>query len=67
MARVKNLPKGSKNHRAKLTEDQIGVIRGMIELHCPDRIIAQMYGVSRKAIYDIRRGRSWTHVPIVRC
>jgi predicted DNA-binding protein YlxM (UPF0122 family) len=64
VARVKNLPKGEKNPRAKLREWQIPFIRSSLLEAFSDRVIARAYGVTRKAIYDIRKGKTWTHVPI---
>lgn len=62
MARVRNLPKGSKNHRAKLHESMLASIRTSIELGIKDSYIAKSFGVTRKAIYDIRTGKTWRHV-----
>lgn len=62
MARVINLPKGSKNHKAKLTESAIPKIKNLINSDMKDDEIAQHFGVTRKAIYDIRTGKTWTHV-----
>ena len=62
MARVIHLPKGSKNHKAKLTESAIPKIQNLIKSNMKDSEIAQHFGVTRKAIYDIRTGKSWRHV-----
>lgn len=62
MARVHNLPKGSKNHRSKLHESMISSIRRSIEHKIKDSDIAEAFGVHRKAIYDIRIGKTWRHV-----
>lgn len=62
MARVINLPKGSKNHRAKLKEKDISFIRFFAEIGIKDKEVAKKYNVTRKAIYDIRTGKTWTHV-----
>lgn len=58
-----------KNHRAKLTEDQIHYIRASKE-GC--RELAERYGVWQKTIRNVRNWRSWKyigspgHSPVVR-
>ena len=62
MARVNNLPKGSKNHRSKLHESVIPNIKIAVSLGMKDIPLAKQFGVSPKAIYNIRTGKTWTHV-----
>lgn len=56
--------KGSNQHDAKLTEADIPEIRSMLldGKSCPK--IAMKYGVSEEAIRAIKKGRTWTHVPL---
>lgn len=61
--RVHHLPKGVKNHRAKLTEAEVQEIRELVKVQRLDRLIAAQFGVSPKAIYDIRNNYTWTHLP----
>ena len=54
---------GERNPRAKLKEVQIPEIRELIKLGHDDASIAKSYGVSSSAIWMIRRGQNWNHVP----
>lgn len=47
---------GSKNGRAKLTEGQVREIRA---LRGTQAAIAEMYGVSRATVSQIRSGKTW--------
>lgn len=55
--------KGSKHYRSVLKEEDIPIIR---ELYASgkylQREIAEMYGVKRKAISDIIKGKNWKHI-----
>lgn len=51
--------RGSRHGMSKLTEDQVRAIRVDGRTH---QEIAADYGVSRRTIGDIKRGRSWAHI-----
>lgn len=55
--------KGSSNHNSKLTEESVRQIRSR---YVPWVVsvgrLATEYGVSRKVIREIVKGRAWTHV-----
>ena len=53
---------GSRNGRARLTENQIVQIRDLIEQGVPRKQIAEMFGVSVSAINHIARRRRWAVV-----
>lgn len=55
--------RGSKNGFAKLSEYQIIEIREMLAQRVPQRKIAAQYGVNQFAIWSIKAGRTWRHVP----
>jgi hypothetical protein len=52
--------KGAKNGKVVLTEQQVLAIRADKR---PERTIAPEYGISRATVGDIRRRRSWPHLP----
>jgi len=55
---------GEKNSNAKLNNLKVRIIRRMCELSLwSDPEIAAMFDVTDSAIYKVRRGISWTHVP----
>lgn len=54
-----NRPKGSRNGRTNLTEDQVREIR--LDTR-PQKIISVDYSISASAVSAIKRGKSWTHV-----
>lgn len=56
-------PRGSQNHKSKLTEKDIPTIRLLLANHVPQRKIAKRYGVDSKTIHAISSGRTWKHVP----
>lgn len=45
---------------AKLTEADARVIRGLAEMGYPITDIAAKFGVARRTIYDVLKGRTWT-------
>ncbi len=49
---------GEKNPLSKLTETQVEEIRASSD---PQRKIAARYGISQRAVSDIRLGRRWRH------
>lgn len=51
--------KGSKNHKAKLTDTQV------LEIRSSDLSIVELverYGISKPQVHSIRRGKSWRHL-----
>lgn len=56
--------KGSERPSAKLKERDIPMIRALLAEGQFQKIIAEKYNVSQKAICDIANGKSWKHVPI---
>ena len=53
---------GSKNHRAKLKEEDVKEIKKRLQEVPINEPLAQDYGVSRATIARIRRGDNWRHV-----
>jgi hypothetical protein len=52
---------GEKSHKAKLTNDDVRLIRGLLpNLSCAE--IARKFEVSRSTISAIKHGRYWTEV-----
>lgn len=58
-----NALKGEACPHAKLTADNVVAIRKLLHLGVPQAEIGHMFGVSQTAIYYIKSGRSWVHVP----
>lgn len=54
--------RGSQKTGSKLKERQIPEIRKMMEEGIGPTAIAKKFGVHRRVIYDIKTGRSWSHV-----
>lgn len=54
-----NRPRGVRNGRAKLTEEDVRIIRG---LTISISEIARQYGVDRKAIRSLLERKTWKHV-----
>jgi HNH endonuclease len=52
-------PIGERSHNAKLTVDEVRAIR---TAEGPHRDLAGRYGVSKRTIWNIKRGRTWRHV-----
>jgi hypothetical protein len=50
------------NGRAKLTPDHVARIRSALDDGVPARIIANLFGVRKTTIRNIRRGVSWRDV-----
>ena len=62
-ARHGRLPKGQRNGRAILTEDQVVEIRTKYkEKHGDVAKLAREYGVSHSAMLSVCRGEHWSHV-----
>lgn len=56
-------PIGEGNGSAKLTENDICVIRQLIKSGFTQRTIAVQFEVHHATIGDIARGKTWTHIP----
>ena len=54
--------KGGGHGLAKLTEDDVRVIRNLLSRGVRQREIAATYGVARQQIYKIKTGKTWGHV-----
>lgn len=55
--------RGSRNGRAKLSEEQVRRIRDLLRSgDIPQSDLAKSFGVSRSVIRDIEKGRTWRHV-----
>ena len=52
-----------RQRRTKLREEDIPVIRRRLAAREPASVIAKDYDVTRQAIADIGKGKSWAHVP----
>lgn len=55
-------PKGERNGRAKLKEDQVRAIRKLLKQGLSYQKIADKYDVSKGTIAHIAKGRKWTHL-----
>lgn len=53
---------GSKNGKAKLTEDQAKQIKGLLKCDFTISELSRNFGVDRRTIRDIRDGVTWLHV-----
>jgi hypothetical protein len=56
------LLRGEKHPLAKLTETDVRSIRRLLKAGWPQKDIAKIFGVTRYAITDIKRGKSWSHL-----
>lgn len=54
-----NTPRGGKHYRAKLTTEQVQVIRGAVELGCPQVALAKQFGISPQAVNRIVKNQTW--------
>ena len=54
--------RGENNHRAKLTEDDVRLIRALSKEGLSQRVIARKFYVSKRAVEAILTGRTWRHV-----
>lgn len=55
--------KGSRNGRAKLTEEQVAAAkRALSDGTMPDARIARLLGVTPSVVRDIKSGKTWAHV-----
>lgn len=55
----KQIWRGEKHGRAKLTEQSVREIRAMIAMGVMQKTIARTYGVSKTAIFNIQIGKYW--------
>jgi hypothetical protein len=55
------LPTGEKSYKAKLKESDVIFIRGYAN-DIPNKILAQRYGVTDAAIYNVRHFKTWKHL-----
>ena len=56
------MQRGSKHHWSKLTEESVIQIQELLTNGEHPKIIAEKYNVSRTSIYEIKAGRSWSHL-----
>lgn len=54
--------RGVKHPRAKLTEDDVRLIRALSKEGLSQRVIARKFYVSKRAVEAILTGRTWRHV-----
>lgn len=54
--------RGEKNHAAKLTEQQVQIIKELLRQRVTQNKIAARFAVSQGAISEIKRGRNWSWV-----
>ena len=54
--------RGERNHRAKLTESDVRLIRVLGAHGLTQRAIAEKFDVSKRAIEAVLTGQSWRHV-----
>lgn len=57
-----NNPRGSKHHRAKLTESDIPLIRELVSEGVSLAKTAEKFGIAKGSVSDIVRRRTWWHV-----
>jgi len=62
MAKRGRSTRGSKNPRAKLTEDRVIEIRQVLATGKTCREVGEQFNISRNAISAIRNGYSWKHI-----
>lgn len=57
-----NVGRKGEDHSSKLTEVQVKEIKTLLNTHILHREIAEIYGVCRQTISDIKKGKSWSHL-----
>lgn len=57
------LERGEENHNAKLTEDDVRAIRGLVGKGLSQGEIGQLFGVNQQSVSNIIRRVTWRHVP----
>lgn len=57
--------KGSKNGRAKLTENEVYVIKGLLKYtSLKQRQIAEIFNIQKCTVSDIKRNKIWKHIKL---
>lgn len=64
-AKIGDAHRGSKSHRAKLSEGAVREIKALLQTGAVQRDIAKMFSVTASAVTAIRKGKTWSHVAIV--
>lgn len=59
--------KGSRHHKAILTEDDVRSIIKSLKAGTPQKHIAKIYGVTNGSITNINTGKQWGHVHVPEC
>lgn len=59
---LQNDRKGENHNMHKLTEVQVLEIRRLLKAGYKRKALGEMFGVSMHCVFDIDRGRSWTHI-----
>jgi 5-methylcytosine-specific restriction endonuclease McrA len=54
--------KGEKCNLAKLTEADVLEIRRLIDLKYKHKVIAEMFGIARNSVSNIKTRKSWAHI-----
>lgn len=62
MRAKKRNPIGSKHPHAKLNEEKVLIIRGMLKAGMSCRQVGKAFGISETAISGIKRRKGWKHV-----
>jgi len=57
--------KGSSHRKSKLTENDVIKIKNMLNENIKQNDIAKLFSVSKYAISDIKRGKSWSYIHIM--
>lgn len=60
--RLRQHARGSRSGKAKLTEQDVQIIRVLLRIGCEQKEIAERYGVAANTISNIVTGRTWIHV-----
>lgn len=55
-------PKGTRNSRVKLTEDEVKEIQILVKTGLTQRQIASKFMISQKAIFNIIHHKAWRHI-----
>lgn len=57
------MAQGERNHRSKITEDQAKEIKSLLLQKIPAIQISSQLNIYKGIVYDIKRGKIWTHIP----
>lgn len=60
--RLGRTQKGERHYRAKLTEEEVASIKGLLRSGRTHREIAGLFGVGRRCVTHIATGANWKHV-----